>query len=174
MGKGSRRVYSFEDLVELRVIAKLRTVGIPLPTVRKAVRYVRQHFVNLVRPLSRLALMVDGKSILIRTTDDKRLIDATREGQMVISFAVAPIAKELKGKVTQLGAPRDLKIRVAGQTFLAVLTPDLAAGGYSIEVPELPGVVTEADSIQEARRMTADAIRLWRSVASHDARRQSK
>ena len=174
VGKGSRRVYSFEDLVELRVIAKLRTVGVPLPTVRKAVRYVRQHFANLVRPLSRLALVVDGKSILIRTTDDKDLIDATREGQIVISFAVAPIAKELKGKVTQLGAPRHLEIRVGGQTFVAVLTPDLAAGGYSIEVPELPGVVTEADNLQEARKMTADAIRLWRSVASTSTRQHSK
>jgi len=173
-GKGSRRVYSFEDLVELRVIAKLRTVGVSLPAVRKAARYVRQHFANLVRPLARLALVVDGKSILVRTTDDKHLVDVTAGGQMVISFAVAPIARELQGKVTQLREPRKLRVRAAGRTFVAVLTPDLAAGGYSIEVPELPGVVTEADNVQEARKMTADAIRLWLSVSNEVPRRQSK
>ena len=37
-GKGSRRVYAFEDLVELRVVARLLTAGISLPAVRKAVR----------------------------------------------------------------------------------------------------------------------------------------
>lgn len=62
-GKGSRRVYSFEDLVELRVVAKLRALGVSLPAVRRAARYVRLHFADLVRPLARLALVVDGKRI---------------------------------------------------------------------------------------------------------------
>ena len=169
-GKGSRRVYSFEDLVELRVIAGLLAVGVSL---RKAARYVRHHFANLVRPLSRLALVVLGKSILIRTTDNKNLVDATSDGQIVISLAVAPIAEAVRGKVTELQAHRNLSVRVAGKTFVAVLTPDLAAGGYSIEVPELPGVITEADSIPEARRMTADAIRLWLSATERTPRRRS-
>ena len=172
-GKGSRRVYSFEDLVELRVIAGLLAVGVSLPGVRKAARYVRHHFANLVRPLSRLALVVQGKSILIRTTDNKNLVDATSDGQIVISLAVAPIAEAVRGKVTELQAHRNLSVRVAGKTFVAVLTPDLAAGGYSIEVPELPGVITEADSIPEARRMTADAIRLWLSATERTPRRRS-
>jgi DNA-binding transcriptional MerR regulator len=170
-GKGSRRVYSFEDLVELRVIANLLTLGISLPTVRKAARYVRGHFANLIRPLARLTLVVDGKSVLVRTSGKKDPIDATAGGQTVISVAVAPIAKELRGKVTELQAPRRLEVRVAGRTYSAILTPDLAAGGYSIEVPELPGVVTEADSIPEARKMTADAVRLWLSAARPTRRR---
>ena len=173
-GKGSRRVYSFEDLVELRVIAGLLGVGVPLPAVRKAARYVGDHFAHLVRPLARLALVVDGKRILIQTTDNKGLIDATSDGQMVISFAVAPIAQALRGKVMELQAPRRIHIRVAGRKFAAVLTPDLAEGGYTIEVPELPGVVTEADSMPEARRMTADAIRLWLSVESRAPRRRAR
>lgn len=173
-GKGSRRVYSFEDLVELRVIAKLRAVGVSLPAVRRAARYVRQHFANLVRPLARLALFLDGKSILVKETDHKHLIDATHEGQLVISFAVAPIAHTLRGKVTELQTPRQIEVRVAGRRYRAVLTPDLAAGGYSVEVPELPGVHTEGDTVQEARRMTTDAIRLWLSVAPQVAKRRSR
>jgi len=119
-------------------------------------------------------LIVDGKSILIRTTDSRHLIDATAEGQMVISFAVAPIADVLREKVIELQAPRKLQVRALGRTYTAVLTPDLAVGGYSIEVPALPGVVTEADTIQEARKMTADAIRLWMSVDGQAAKRRSK
>lgn len=63
---------------------------------------------------------------------------------------------------------------MSGRTFTAVLTPDLAVGGYSIEVPVLSGVVTEADTIQEARKMTADAIRLWLSAEGQVTRRRSK
>lgn len=164
-GKGSRRVYSFEDLVELRVIAQLLKVGVPLPAVRNAARYVRQHFAELVRPLARLSLVAEEERILVRATDKKALLDATSGGQVVISMSVAPIAEALRGKVSDLQAPRSLKVRIGQRTFVAVLTPDLAAGGYSIEVPELPGVITEADTITEARQMTADAIRLWLSVA---------
>ena len=173
-GKGSRRVYSFEDLVELRVIAGILAVGLSLPAVRKAARYVRLHFANLVRPLARLALLVEGKSLLVRTTSNKALIDATRDGQLVISLAVAPIARAVRGKVTELQAPRKLDVRIAGRTFVAVLTPDLAAGGYSIEVPALPGLHTEADTVPEARRMAADAIRLWQSVAAPTLQRRTR
>jgi DNA-binding transcriptional MerR regulator/predicted RNase H-like HicB family nuclease len=172
-GKGSRRVYSFEDLVELRVIAGLLTVGVSLPTVRKAARYVRQHFADLVRPLARLTLVVDGKTILVRTSERKDLVDATSGGQTVISVAVEPIARALRGKVLELQAPRELTVRVAGKRYDVLLTPDLAAGGYTIEVPELPGVITEADSLPEGRRMVADAIRLWLSASTRASRRRS-
>jgi DNA-binding transcriptional MerR regulator/predicted RNase H-like HicB family nuclease len=173
-GKGSRRVYSFEDLVELRVIAQLLGIGVPLAAVRKAARYLRQHFADLVRPLARLALVVEGKRMLVKATDGKALMDATSGGQLVISFSVAPIVQDLRGKVTVLQAPRNINVRVGPKTFVAVLTPDLAAGGYSIEVPELSGVVTEADSIPEARKMTADAIRLYLSVADSVPRRRAR
>lgn len=55
-----------------------------------------------------------------------------------------------------------------------VLTPDLEVGGYSIEVPSLPGVVTEADSITEARAMTSEAIELWLDTAQQSARRRAR
>lgn len=171
-GKGSRRVYSFEDLVELRVVAGLLQLGIPLPTVRKAARYVRQHFSDVVRPLARLALVVEGKRILVKASDKKEFIDATAGGQVVVSLEVEPIARELRGKVIELASPRHVPVRVGHRTYTAVLTPDLAEGGYTIEVPELPGVVTEADTVQQARRMAADAIRLWLSASTPAQKRR--
>jgi DNA-binding transcriptional MerR regulator/predicted RNase H-like HicB family nuclease len=165
-GKGSRRVYSFGDLVELRVIARLMAVGISLATVRKATRYLRLHFANVVRPLARLALVADGKRVLVKSTNGKYLVDASAGGQIVISLAVAPIVKDLHAKVTDLSAARNLHVGVAGRSYLAILTPDLESGGYSIAVPELPGVFSEADTISEARHMVADAIRMWLDAKS--------
>lgn len=160
-GRGSRRVYSFEDLVELRVICRLLDAGVTLRTVRVAAKYVREHFKSVTRPLARLALVVDGKHILVRTMKEGALIDATANGQVVINVAVGPIAEAVRGQVQALCAPRELKVRVRGTTYTAVLTPDLVAGGYSIEVRELPGVFTEADSVPEARAMVREVVALY-------------
>jgi predicted RNase H-like HicB family nuclease len=42
--------------------------------------------------------------------------------------------------------------------FTVVLTPDVT-GGYVVTCPALPGLVTEGDTLDEARAMAADAIR---------------
>ncbi|HEY5959224.1 MAG TPA: type II toxin-antitoxin system HicB family antitoxin [Polyangiaceae bacterium] len=147
--------------VELRVVARLLSVGVPLTAVRKAVGYLRAHFTKVVRPLAGLMLVASGKSVLVKESSGKTFVDATRGGQVVIGVAVAPIVSDLTAKVANLRAPRELSVRVGQRTYTAVLTPDLEVGGYSIEVPELKGVFSEADTITEARRMAKDAIQLW-------------
>ncbi len=42
--------------------------------------------------------------------------------------------------------------------FTVVMMPD-ETGGYVVTCPTLPGLVTEGDTIEEAREMAADAIR---------------
>ncbi|CAN5428333.1 hypothetical protein BH18ACI2_BH18ACI2_26750 [soil metagenome] len=42
--------------------------------------------------------------------------------------------------------------------FTVVMTPD-ETGGYVVTCPALPGLVTEGDTLEEARKMAADAIR---------------
>jgi predicted RNase H-like HicB family nuclease len=34
-------------------------------------------------------------------------------------------------------------------------------GGFTVHVPALPGCITEGDTLEEARRMAADAIRAY-------------
>jgi predicted RNase H-like HicB family nuclease/DNA-binding transcriptional MerR regulator len=157
-GRGSRRVYSFEDLVAFRVVAQLLGAGASLQAVRRAVQYLKRH---TERPLSTLALIADGERILALTEDPKKMLEATAHGQVVIAIDVAPIVRHLKAGVTEIGAPREIAVRVRGREYRVVLTPDLEAGGYAIEVPELPGCFSEADTIAEARRMAREAIGLW-------------
>ena len=45
-------------------------------------------------------------------------------------------------------------------TYTAVFEP-AEEGGYVVTVPTLPGVVTEGDTLEEARRMVADAIQCY-------------
>lgn len=45
--------------------------------------------------------------------------------------------------------------------YTIILQPDLEEGGYTVTVPALPGVVTEADTIEEAIAMAKEAIGLY-------------
>jgi DNA-binding transcriptional MerR regulator/predicted RNase H-like HicB family nuclease len=172
-GKGSRRVYSFQDVVEVRVVSRMLASGVALPTVRKAVRYLTQHFEHVVRPLAQLTLVADGKRVLVKMEDRRHMVDATAGGQVVIAVAVAEIAEEIKNTVVELSSPREITFKLRGRSFRAVLTPDLEAGGFTVEVPALPGLITEADSIAEARRLVRDAAGLWLD-AQEDARPKTR
>lgn len=157
-GKGSRRVYAFEDLVALRLVGRLRQAGIPLQAIRRAVRYLQAH---ADEPLSTLGLIADGKRILATSGDPTAMIDATAEGQVLIAVDVAPIRKRLEADVSELGADREIDVRARGRSFRVILSPDLEAGGYAISVPELPGCFSEADDVREASRMAREAIESW-------------
>ena len=77
-----------------------------------------------------------------------------------------PEDADLKADVTRLSASRQVDVRVRGRAYRAVLTPDLEAGGYSVEVPDLPGCITEGDTRPEARRMAREAIEAWLEAAA--------
>lgn len=47
--------------------------------------------------------------------------------------------------------------------FHVVLTEDSVDGGYVVTVPEIPGLVTEGDSVAEAMKMAKDAIETYLS-----------
>src|SRR6267143_2066633 len=160
---GSRRVYSFQDLVALRVVARLLDAGVSLQAVRRAVEYLKQH---ADRPLSTLGLIAKGNRVFALMGSSSKMIESTAEGQVVIAIDVEPIERDLRSDVTELSAAREIGVPVQGRSYRAVLTPDLKAGGYTIEVPELPGCITEADTLVEARRMARDAIQAWLDVAA--------
>lgn len=171
-GKGSRRVYSFQDVVELRVVSRMLAAGVSLPAIRKAVRYLARHFEDVTRPLAQLTLVAEGRSILVKVQE--RLVDATAGGQVVVAVPVAAIVKELEKSVVKLSSPQELTFALRGRTYRAVLTPDLEVGGFTVEVPDLPGVITEADTIAEARRMARDAAVLWLDAQSESKSRAAR
>jgi len=150
-------------LTTLRVVARLLDVGVSLQAVRRAVEYLNQH---TERPLSMLGLVAKGNRVCVLTGNPSKMIEATAQGQVVIAIDVEPIVKGLRADVIELSAAREIDVRAHGRGYRAVLTPDLEAGGYTIEVPELPGCITEGDTLPEARRMAREAIEAWLDAAS--------
>ena len=98
-GSGTQRLYSYRDLVELKVIKQLLDAGISLRTARTAIEYLREH---LGEELSSASLVIDGsRSLLARSGDE--VIDLVRQGQGVLNILpLAGMIEELQGKIHEL------------------------------------------------------------------------
>jgi DNA-binding transcriptional MerR regulator len=154
-GSGSRRVYSFEDLVGVRAVAEMRRAGLSLQAVRGVVEHLRK---RNKKPLARLSLTLQGTRVFVRTDTSRTLEELTAGGQLTMFLPVEEIVRQLNEKVTEIGAPQTFTVRVAGRDYHAVATPDLEAGGFSIKIPALPGCFAEADTIREAKREARESI----------------
>ena len=94
-GKGSDRIYSFRDLVALRVAKKLRESGISLQSLRTVVIHL-QHHVGLESPLSETFLVSDGRDLLeVRGDEISSLL--RRPGQIAFAWVL-----DLRGVVEEV------------------------------------------------------------------------
>jgi DNA-binding transcriptional MerR regulator len=85
-GSGTRRRYSYRDLLELKVVKNLLDAGIRLESVRNAFTYLREH---LGEDVASVNLVISGRSsVLVRTGEE--IIDLLRLGQGVLN--ILPLA----------------------------------------------------------------------------------
>ena len=111
--------------------------------------FLRKHFPDLKQPLAELRFLTDGATVYVGR-DREKICDTLNQGQFVFSLALGDIIEGLQGELKQFAAPKEEKVRVAGQTFTVVLTPDLGAGGFTIQCREIPGAISEGATEQEA------------------------
>ena len=94
-GSGTQRLYSFQDLVQLRVIKKLLDTGVSLQKVRRAVFYMRDHMGT--QP-STMTLASDGNRIYACQSENE-IIDLVKRGQGVFAIALDKVWEELSTSV---------------------------------------------------------------------------
>ncbi|NQV05890.1 MerR family transcriptional regulator [bacterium] len=103
---GRRRLYSFRDLVALRVVRSLLDNGMSVQRVRRAWDYLRRT-ADMDTHLSEISLVTDGQSIFRVAHDEGELIDALREGQMAFFVAIDEIAREVEEDISRFELDRD-------------------------------------------------------------------
>ena len=157
-GRGSVRLYSFTDLVQLAVIKSLIDQGISLQKIRKSINYLKKNFPQIEKPLAELKFLTDGKTIFVLTSNDKEILDTLAGGQLVLSIPLGQIIENLKGEVASMGKDRNYKVKVRRKKYEVILHPDLEDGGYWVECPALPGCSSQGDTVEEALEMAKDAI----------------
>ena len=173
-GYGSVRLYSFTDLIQLKVAKTLKKAGISLKKIRKSLNYLRKHIPEIESPLSTLRFITDGESIFVLTSNKKTILDTLKEGQLVFSIALGKIVQELNGEVKSFCMERSYNVLVKGQKYKVILHPDFEDGGYWIECPSLAGCASQGDTVEEALEMIKDAIKGHLEVLEEDRRLKAK
>lgn len=94
---GVRRLYSFRDLVALKVVASLLDKGLSLQRIRRAYDYLRRR-AALDQHLSDVSLVTDGNSIFQMYKNDGELIDLLKEGQLAFYLVLDSAADSEAGR----------------------------------------------------------------------------
>ena len=97
-GSGSQRLYSFRDILVLKVVKRLLDTGISLQQIRAAVDHLRDRGTS---DLARLTLMSDGVSVYECTSADE-VVDLLAGGQGVFGIALGRIWQEVDGTLAEL------------------------------------------------------------------------
>jgi DNA-binding transcriptional MerR regulator len=103
-GSGSQRLYSFGDIVQLKVVKRLLDAGMSLKKIRSAMDILREQLQSTT-PLTNVTLLSDGVSIYAAHSPDE-VVDVFQRGQGVFGIAVGPVQQELEGEIHAL-FPRD-------------------------------------------------------------------
>ena len=112
-GSGSQRLYSFKDILVLKVVKRLLDTGVSLQNIRTAVDALRARGVD---DLARMTLLSDGTTVY-ECTSAEEVVDLLQGGQGVFGIAVSGAMRELTGAIADFPGER-------------------ADGGESIATPE--------------------------------------
>jgi DNA-binding transcriptional MerR regulator len=101
-GSGSQRLYSFRDILVLKVVKKLLDAGVSLPNIRTAVATLRTRGAE---DLAQVTLMSDGTTVYECTSTDE-VVDLLQGGQAVFAIAVGRQVRDVEGSLAQLPSER--------------------------------------------------------------------
>jgi len=101
-GSGTQRLYSFRDILVLKIVKRLLDTGVSLQQIRQAVQHLRDRGVE---ELAGITLMSDGASVYECTSADE-VVDLVQGGQGVFGIAVGRVWREIQGSLHELPAER--------------------------------------------------------------------
>jgi DNA-binding transcriptional MerR regulator len=112
-GSGTQRLYSFTDVVELRIIKRLLDAGVSLRQIRDAIGYLRKESGG--KPLSDVTLMSDGNRIYACHSNEE-VVDVLSNGQAVFGIAVGRVWADTEGDLAHLPGDQPADDAAAGDT----------------------------------------------------------
>jgi DNA-binding transcriptional MerR regulator len=97
-GSGSLRLYSFTDLLLLRIVKKLLDAGVSLQNIRSAIEHLRNRGNE---NLASITLMSDGASVY-ECLSPEDVIDIVKGGQAVFGIAIGSVWNDIAGDLAML------------------------------------------------------------------------
>ena len=105
-GSGSRRRYSYKDLLELRVVKTLIDAGLKLESVREVFEYMREH---VQEDIASAHLVISGNSVVLARGNE--LIDVLRRGQGVLNvLSLSGVKEEVDAQLVPMSDDTPLAV----------------------------------------------------------------
>ena len=117
IGSGTQRLYSFTDILVLKVVKRLLDTGVSLQNIRVAVEHLRKRGIE---DLAGVTLFSDGATVY-ECTSPEEIVDLLQGGQGVFGIAVGGTMREVTGTLAQFPAER-----VDGDRVVPVAHDELA------------------------------------------------
>jgi DNA-binding transcriptional MerR regulator len=167
-GRGTRRLYSFRDLIGLKTICKLREGRCPLQQIRSAVRYLADHFPEEsgTDAISRLTLLTDGKKVYM-LSDEHEVMEVVTQ-QRVWSVPLGKLILDSESEVDRLWMEWAEIVAIGQQKFHLLINRDAGAPMFAAECRELPGLLVEAPTVEE---VVANARKSIEALMAHRERK---
>jgi len=101
-GSGTQRLYSFRDVVVLKIVKRLLDTGVALQNIRTAVQHLSTRD---AADVARLTLMCDGATVYECTSPDE-VVSLLEGGQGVFGIAVGVVWRDVESVLAQLHGER--------------------------------------------------------------------
>jgi DNA-binding transcriptional MerR regulator len=93
-GRGSRRLYSFHDLVCLKVVKDLARHGFSLQMIRRCLGPLKENAADTIRAAASMKYLTDGEELFVITDDRQKILQAM-ERQFVVSLGIGSLVRNL-------------------------------------------------------------------------------
>lgn len=97
-GSGTQRLYSFRDVLVLKIVKRLLDTGVSLQQIRAAAQHLSERGID---DLATITIMSDGASVYECTSADE-VVDLVQGGQGVFGIAVGRVWREVEGSLAEL------------------------------------------------------------------------
>jgi DNA-binding transcriptional MerR regulator len=103
-GRGTKRLYSFHDLVCLKVVKDLAKHGFSLQMIRRCLRPLKENAARTMRGAESLRYLTDGEKLFVFTDDRQKILEAM-ERQFVLSLGIGSLVRNLDRETKRVVLP---------------------------------------------------------------------
>ena len=104
-GRGTKRLYSFNDLICLKVAKDLTRHGFNLQKIRRCVKPLKEDASRTEGAAESLKYLTDGEELFVITSDRQKIL-ATMERQFVLSLGIGNLVREVGREVRRAALVR--------------------------------------------------------------------
>ena len=102
-GRGSKRLYSFHDLLCLKVMKDLTHRGLSLHKIRRCLKPLRRYTAQPGQALESLKYLTDGEKLFVITSDREKILAAV-DREFVFSLGIGNLVRDLNSSLKRAAA----------------------------------------------------------------------